>query len=149
MNATYPITWTREGHCPSAYPQDRRYHQFACHFKYTLEYDLNGKAAVVKGLVEGAKVIFPTVKAARAAVEAHDYARTGGRNPLTKTAKGVYEAADGRIRATWLSAPELRKVMPLGHATVRPGYAIFVDGRYVGCAFDLRDAQHSVARMEP
>lgn len=83
------------------------------------------------------------IEAQRAALAA-DYALVT-KNFLVRKEPGLYEAANGRIKVQHLSGPELRRAMPSGHTTNKAGYAIYVDGRYWGCAFDLRDAQHDIS----
>lgn len=77
---------------------------------------------------------------ARKRTAAHDWAQIT-RNHLTKAEKGVWEAAGGRIRVVKMTGPELTKALPLGHVSGSPGYGIFVDGRFVECAFTVRKAQ--------
>lgn len=84
---------------------------------------------------------------ARKRAVAHDWARIT-RNHLTKVEKGVWEAAGGRIRVVKMTSPELNKAMPSGHVTTSGGYGIYVDGRYVECAFSVRKAQHEIG-FEP
>lgn len=84
---------------------------------------------------------FDLLKDAKDACRVHDWSFVS-RRPMRKVAKHTWTAAGGRITVRYLTAPELRTAMPSGHTTTTPGYAIYVDGRYRDCGFNLHAVQH-------
>ena len=71
------------------------------------------------------------------------------RNHLIAKGSGIWETENGRIQVVRKNAKDLTALLPNGHRSTKPGYAVFLDGNYKDCSFDLRDAQFKIGFVPP